>query len=84
LTVTQSSPAHQAGLSAGDLLIAANNLQVDAQFEAQLQSMSLGDEVTLTWFRRDELMQGVMTISSAITDTVSLDIHDQEKLNIWL
>ena len=84
LTVAQESPAHQAGLSAGDLLISANHLQVDAQFEKQLQTMNLGDEVLLHWFRRDELMQGIMPIHATIKDTISLDIQDQEKLKIWL
>ncbi|WP_153915413.1 M61 family metallopeptidase [Shewanella sp. TC10] len=84
LTVAQESPAHQAGLSAGDLLISANHLQVDAQFEKQLQTMTLGDEVLLHWFRRDELMQGIMPIHAATEDTISLDVQDQEKLKIWL
>ncbi|WP_352289006.1 PDZ domain-containing protein, partial [Psychrobacter sp. GW64-MNA-CIBAN-0177] len=65
LTVSQHSPAHQAGLSAGDLLIAADHLQVTSQFEQQLQNRTLGEQITLHWFRRDELMQGTLTISEA-------------------
>ncbi|WP_285162799.1 M61 family metallopeptidase [Shewanella goraebulensis] len=84
LTVAQASPAHQAGLSAGDLLIAANNLQVDAQFEAQLQTMTVGEELLFHWFRRDELMQGVMPINESVADTISLEIQDKNKLSIWL
>lgn len=84
LTVTNDSPAHQAGLSAGDLLIAANDLQVDSQFEQQLQSKELDTELALHWFRRDELMQGTMPIKLAIKDTISLSITDEKKLKIWL
>ncbi|MGP1834665.1 M61 family metallopeptidase [Shewanella frigidimarina] len=84
LTVSQHSPAHQAGLSAGDLLIAAANLQVTSQFEQQLQSRTLGEQITLHWFRRDELMQGTLTISEAALDTISLSINDATKIQLWL
>ena len=84
LTVSQSSPAHQAGLSAGDLLIAADNLQVNAQFEQQLQSYSVGAVIKLHWFRRDELMQGELLVAEAVKDTVSLSISDAELSKLWL
>ncbi|WP_445780102.1 M61 family metallopeptidase [Shewanella sp.] len=84
LTVSQNSPAHQAGLSAGDLLIAADNLQVNAQFEQQLQSYNLGQKLNLHWFRRDELMQGQLPICEAEADTVSLTISDTSKTALWL
>jgi predicted metalloprotease with PDZ domain len=84
LTVSQHSPAHHAGLSAGDLLIAADNLQVTSQFEQQLQSRTIGEQITLYWFRRDELMQGTLTISEAVLDTISLNINDVAKTQLWL
>ncbi|MDO6526691.1 PDZ domain-containing protein [Motilimonas sp. 1_MG-2023] len=84
LTVSQGSPAHQAGLSAGDLLIAADNLQVNAQFEQQLQSYSVGAVIKLHWFRRDELMQGELRVTEAVKDTVSLSISDAELSKLWL
>lgn len=83
-TVAQGSPAHLAGLSAGDLLIAADNLQVTSQFEAQLQQYPLGQSLTLHWFRRDELMTGELTIAAAPKDTVALTITDKTKLKAWL
>ena len=83
LTVSQNSPAHQAGLSAGDLLIAADNLQVTAQFEQQLQSYSVGQELNLHWFRRDELMQGQLPVREAVADTISLTINDTSKTALW-
>ncbi|MCH1930528.1 PDZ domain-containing protein [Shewanella sp. A25] len=84
MTVAQGSPAHLAGLSAGDVLIAADNLQVTAQFEAQLQQYALGQRLTLHWFRRDELMTGEFEISEAVKDTVALSINDADKLGAWL
>ncbi|MGL5359193.1 MAG: M61 family metallopeptidase, partial [Shewanella sp.] len=84
VNVTQHSPAHLAGLSAGDLLIAADNLQVTAQFEAQLQQYPLGHTLPLHWFRRDELMTGDLVITEAPKDTVALSITDSAKLQGWL
>jgi predicted metalloprotease with PDZ domain len=83
LSVNQYSPAHQAGLSAGDLLIAANNLQVTSQFEQQLQSLPVGEPLKLHWFRRDELMQGQLPICAAALDTVSLTIEQPNKTALW-
>ncbi|WP_198780256.1 M61 family metallopeptidase [Shewanella putrefaciens] len=84
VTVTQGSPAHLAGLSAGDILIAADNLQVTGQFEAQLQQYPLGERVPLHWFRRDELMTGELIIAAAPKDTVALSITNKDKLIAWL
>ena len=84
VTVTQGSPAHLAGLSAGDVLIAADNLQVTGQFEAQLQQYPLGESLNLHWFRRDELMTGELTIAAAPKDTVALSIRDKSKIAAWL
>ena len=84
ISVTQGSPAHFAGLSAGDNLIAADNLQVNAQFEAQLQHYSLGEAVNLHWFRRDELMTGELVITAAPKDTVALLVRDNSKIVAWL
>ncbi|MGI2023444.1 M61 family metallopeptidase [Shewanella glacialipiscicola] len=84
INVTQGSPAHFAGLSAGDNLIAADNLQVNAQFEAQLQHYSLGEAINLHWFRRDELMTGELVITAAPKDTVALLVRDDSKIAAWL
>ncbi|QIR14289.1 M61 family metallopeptidase [Shewanella aestuarii] len=84
LAVSQDSPAHQAGLSAGDLLIAADNLQVNAKFETLLQDYNLGESIPLHWFRRDELMQGELIIQAAIKDTVTLSLKDKHLAKLWL
>ncbi|MGB0894834.1 MAG: M61 family metallopeptidase [Parashewanella sp.] len=84
LTVINGSAAHQAGLSAGDLLLAADGLQVSADFENQIQQYQHGETIKLHWFRRDELMQGDFPVKPAPFDTVSLLISDEQKAASWL
>ncbi|QBF81533.1 M61 family peptidase [Shewanella maritima] len=83
-TVAHNSPAHLAGLSAGDVLIAADGLQVNGEFEKQLQDYTAGSELELHWFRRDQLMQGTMVLTESVKDTVSLVIKDDSKAELWL
>lgn len=58
--VHEGGPAHQAGLSAGDILIAVDGLRVNGNpgnLDALLSRYRVGDTVTVHAFRRDELMQ---------------------------
>ncbi|WP_335903446.1 PDZ domain-containing protein [Shewanella algae] len=84
VSVTNGSAAHSAGLAAQDLLIAANGLQVGAQFENELQQYEPGDSLELHFFRRDELMTGQLPINPAAIDTVSLKLTDPAKAKAWL
>jgi predicted metalloprotease with PDZ domain len=84
ISVNQGSPAHDVGLSAGDLLISCDNLQVTAQFEQQLQDYALGERLSLHWFRRDVLMAGSFAITQAIADTISLQLVDPQAAKRWL
>ncbi|CAM5782678.1 PDZ domain-containing protein [Castellaniella caeni] len=58
-TVYEHGPAHLAGLSAGDLLIALDGLRVTdaASLDQLLDAHQAGDTVVLHAFRRDELRQ---------------------------
>ncbi|MFQ6370443.1 M61 family metallopeptidase [Shewanella sp. YIC-542] len=76
--------AHEAGLCAKDLLIAADGLQVNAQWEQTLQQYREGEQINLHWFRDDVLMSGTLTIRAAPRDTVSLLISDEAKTRAWL
>jgi predicted metalloprotease with PDZ domain len=56
-TVYEQGPAHRAGLSAGDLIIAADGLRItdEASLNGWLDSHQPGDRAALHVFRRDEL-----------------------------
>jgi predicted metalloprotease with PDZ domain len=55
--VYEGGPAHKAGLSAGDILVALDGVRVThANLDAMLDRYRAGDKVTLHAFRRDELM----------------------------
>ena len=67
-TVFEHGPAHQAGLSANDVLIAINGLKVDSvsnTLDALLTPYQPGDRITIHVFRRDELRQFELTLAPA-------------------
>ena len=56
--VYEGGPAHRAGVSAGDILIALDGLRVSVtNLESMLARYKVGDEVALHVFRRDELIE---------------------------
>ena len=58
VTVYHDGPAHAAGLSAGDVLLALQGLRVDeASLKAALTRHKAGDTVRIHVFRRDQLRQ---------------------------
>ncbi|NOZ37025.1 MAG: M61 family metallopeptidase [Gammaproteobacteria bacterium] len=68
--VFSHSPAMQAGLSAGDLIIAVNELKMDKQkLEKMLIRCQPGTRLRLHAFRRDELMRFDITLTVAPEDT---------------
>lgn len=68
VNVYEGGAAHQAGLSAGDLLVALDGVRVGAtNLDALLARYRAGDRVTLHVFRRDELM--VFDVLLAADDT---------------
>ncbi|MGZ5198220.1 MAG: M61 family metallopeptidase [Telluria sp.] len=63
--VHEGGPAHQAGLSAGDIVIALDGLRVNgnpSNLDALLCRYQVGDKVTVHAFRRDELMTFTVTL----------------------
>ena len=72
-TVYDNSAAQQAGLSAGDVLVALNGLRITpASLDKQLGRFRPGDTVTVHAFRRDELMQFDVRLDPPPTDTAKL------------
>ncbi|MBV7317091.1 M61 family metallopeptidase [Shewanella sp. NIFS-20-20] len=83
-SVRQDSPAMAAGLSANDVLIAADGLKVSADFMEKLQSYPQGQALRLHYFRRDQLLSGNMPLQTPPADTVYFTISDPKKLAKWL
>lgn len=72
--VWHERPAHRAGLSGGDEIIALNGIRMNnaSQLEAYLQRRPVGDRLTCHYFRRDELAQTDITLDSPPADRVVL------------
>jgi len=71
--VHADSPAEDAGLAAGDFAVALDNLQLTAgNIDNRLREYHSGDKVTLTVFRRDELIRFGVTLKSPPADTCYL------------
>lgn len=71
--VFSDSPAQQAGLSAGDVVIAVNGLRVNGgNLEKLLGSYAPGDALELYAFRRDELMRATVILGEVPVDTCVL------------
>jgi len=88
--VYEGGPAHQAGLSAGDILIALDGLRVThGNLDTLLARYWAGDTVTLHAFRRDELMQfeAVLTRGDAPQVTLTPNakpVGQARKRSRWL
>lgn len=83
--VFNDSPAHRAGISAGDVLIAINQLKVDnANFEKVLNRFQPGDTIRVHGFRRDELMEFSVTLTTPAADTCYLTQVDENLGQRWL
>ncbi len=73
VTVTNGGPAHRAGLSAGDLLIAADGLRLKAGgLEKLLARHAAGESLHLHAFRRDELFETDLVLAAAEATTAML------------
>ncbi|RUO80642.1 peptidase M61 [Idiomarina tyrosinivorans] len=61
--VERNSPAWDAGFTPDDIIVAFNGIRVDdKRFKAALKEMQPGDEVTVTYFRRDQLAEKTLTL----------------------
>ncbi len=81
--VFEGGPAHQAGLSAGDVLIAVDGLRVVAgKLDVVLSRYRFGDTVTLHVFRRDELMTFAATLAPDDTPQIALSAQPKPAINV--
>lgn len=84
-SLLNGTPAHKAGLSAGDVIIALNGLRTDVSLiEKQLGRYCPGETVTLHAFRRDELICVEAELVAPPLDTCFFTVDDEEKLKYWL
>ncbi|MDO9452117.1 MAG: M61 family peptidase [Stagnimonas sp.] len=75
--VITGSPAQQAGLAGGDVLIALDGFNISAgNFARRLNALAPGVPVELFWFRSDELMRAQITPQAAAADTWTLTLMD--------
>lgn len=83
--VINGGAAQVAGIAAGDVLIAIDDIQVnEANFEERLSRYRAGDLINVHLFRRDELMEISVRLQAAPEDTCELKITDEVQLNNWL
>ncbi len=86
-TVYTGGPTQQAGLSAGDVLVAIDGLRVTAgTLERQLARRQAGDRIELDVFRRDELIRFSVCLAAAEPGTTRLTAGGKNDLlcKAWL
>jgi predicted metalloprotease with PDZ domain len=74
-SVHEGGPAHKAGLSAGDVIVALDGLRVTgnpANLDTLLARYKVGDKVTVHAFRRDELMTFELALQGDRVPGISL------------
>ena len=77
-SVHETGAAHQAGLSAGDTLVAIDGLRVTgSNLDGLLQRYRVGDVVEIHAFRRDELMIFDVTLESDTAPQFTLAMRDK-------
>ncbi|MBP6097132.1 MAG: M61 family metallopeptidase [Methyloversatilis sp.] len=73
--VLDHGAAQRAGLSAGDVLVALDNLRITAiSLDSLLKRRQPGDEVKINAFRRDELMKFRVRLDAAPADQAKIAI----------
>jgi predicted metalloprotease with PDZ domain len=75
--VHEGGAAHQAGLSAGDIVIAVDGLRVNgnpSNLDQLFARYRVGDTVTIHAFRRDELMQFQATLQGCAAPCITIGV----------
>jgi predicted metalloprotease with PDZ domain len=90
-TVLEGGPAQRAGLNPGDVLIAVDRLKVnDRNLKRRLTRFEVGERVTASVFRGDELMEVGIVLRAAPLDTCYLALDPRasaaatERRRAWL
>jgi len=75
--VHEGGAAHQAGLSAGDIVIAIDGLRVNgnpSNLDQLLSRYRVGDTVTVHAFRRDELMSFDVVLQGCVAPVITIGV----------
>jgi len=84
-SVYEGGAAHRAGLSAGDTLVALDDLRVTASnLDTLLARYSIGDVVVVHAFRRDELMRFEVSLQPDAAPQVKLVMQDKPVTGVKL
>jgi predicted metalloprotease with PDZ domain len=76
--VYEGGAAHHAGLSAGDALVAIDDLRVTASnLDSLLTRYRIGDTVQIHAFRRDELMSFAVSLQPDTSPKISLTMLEK-------
>ena len=78
--VWRDGAAEQAGIAAGDILIAVDGLKVNAQLEKNIASYEIGQTLSVYLFRRDELQQMQVTLLANQAEVCTLQAEAQSKI----
>jgi len=91
IQVFDKGPAQIAGLAAGDIVVALNGIKMNKDnLEKTINSYPPGSEVKIHAFRRDELMEFILQLNEAPSDTCYLEINEsatpeqQTNRQLWL
>lgn len=71
--VEKNSPAWHANLTPEDIIVAINGLRVvDQDLTTRLKTFQPNEKITLTFFRRDELVTNTLTLGEIPKDTLKI------------
>ena len=83
--VLTGGAAEQAGLAAGDVVVAISHLSVNkASVDSILERYSDRQSIPVHYFRLGQLSQSELAIVAAPCDTAELSIVDEQRLSGWL
>jgi predicted metalloprotease with PDZ domain len=78
VSVRSDGPAYAAGITADDELLALDGFRIsEHRLQDRLSERRPGDTVTLSLFRRDELLHVPVTLAAAPYDTLKLLRNEQ-------
>ncbi len=87
ISTREAEAAQQAGLSAGDIIIAVNGLKASLKMlQGIFRRLPAGRQLRIHAFRRDELMTFELSLQAAEADTVVLSVEQENlpALNSWM